>query len=166
MASPALLLSYLFLVLVAVVVVVLCCLGCGCHVPLGKCVRCFCSNTTQCSRKLCPRKKGEGEGEFGSVLDQEAGAKPNRKTAAEKGADEPGCGAGCAKWVPMILTCGYCFGACKEGRTTPSRGSTATVVGQPVNTASSAGGMAPIDVDEVMGTDYVVAVKMPLLSMN
>lgn len=164
MASPALLVAYLFLVLVAVVIVVLCCLGCGCHVPLGKCVRCFCSNTTQCSRKLCPRK--EGDDEFESVLDQEEGAKPNKKTAAKAAKDEPGCAAGCAKWVPMILTCGYCFGACKEGSATPSRGSMATVVGQPVNTTSSAGSMAPIDVDEVMGTDYVVAVKMPLLSIN
>ena len=45
MVSPALVVTYLFLVLVVVIVIVLFCLGCGCHVPLGKCVRCFCSNT-------------------------------------------------------------------------------------------------------------------------
>jgi len=163
MVSPALVVTYLFLVLVVLTIIVLCCLGCGCHVPLGKCVRCFCANTTRCSSKLCPRKKGEDE--YKSVLDQEEGVKPKEK-AAKKADDETACAAGCAKWVPMILTCGYCCGACKEGSTQSPGKPITTVVGQPVNTTSSASGMAPIDVDEVMGTDYVVAVKMPLLSIN
>ncbi len=161
MVSPALVVTYLFLVLVVITIIVLCCLGFGCHVPLGKCVRCFCSNTTRCCNKFCPRKKEE----FKSVLDQEEeGAAPKKKVT--KANEDTACGAGCAKWVPMILTCGYCCGACKEGSTTPPRGTLPTVVGQPVNATTSAGGMAPIDVDEVMGTDYVVAVKMPLLSIT
>ena len=160
MASAALVITYLFLVLVAVVIVVLCCLGCGCHVPLGKCVRCFCSNTTRCCGKLCPRKKGD---KFGSVLDEEEGAKTKATT---KKADDETSTAGCLHWVPWVLSCGYCCGACKERDAPPPRGSVPTVVGQPVNDTSSTGGMAPIDVDEVMGTDYVVAVKMPLLSIS
>ncbi len=57
------------------------------------------------------------------------------------------------------------------GRVEAPRGSVPTVVGQPVNATSSgsstgAGGIPAIDVDEVMGTDYVVAVKMPLLSIS
>ena len=70
MVNAALVISYLFLVLVVVIVVVLFCLGCGCHVPLGKCVRCFCDNTTQCCRDCSnSRKKRKGEDKFKSVLD-------------------------------------------------------------------------------------------------
>ena len=170
MANAALVISYLFLVLVVVVVLVICCLGCGCHVPLGKCVRCFCSNTTRCCTKLCPRKKGEDKHK--SALDHEEGgteAKAKEAHAKETAADGA-CAAGCLHWVPFVLSCGYCCGAYKEGESKPPRGaSVPTVVGQPVNaagTSTGAGGIAAIDLDEVMGTDYVVAVKMPLLSIS
>lgn len=172
MVNAALVISYLFLVLVVVVIVVLCCLSCGCHVPLGKCVRCFCSNTTRCCNKLCPRKKGEDE--YKSVLDQEEGstkAKKAKEADAKGNAADGACAAGCLHWMPFVLSCGYCCGAYKEGESKPPRGSIPTVVGQPVNATSSgsstgAGGIPAIDVDEVMGTDYVVAVKMPLLSIS
>ena len=162
--------SYLFLVLVVVVIIVLCCLSCGCHVPLGKCVRCFCTNTTRCCNKLCPRKKGEDE--YKSVLDQEkGGAKPKAKAeGAKQNAADGACATGCLHWLPFVLSCGYCCGAYKEDESAPvASGSIPTVVGQPVNETSattSAGGVAAIDMDEVMGTDYVVAVKMPLLSIS
>mgnify|MGYP001207179588 CR=1 FL=1 len=168
MASPALVISYLFLVLVVVVIVVLCCLSCGCHVPMGKCVRCFCSNTTRCCNKLCPRKKGEDK--YKSALDQEEGGTKAKAADAKENAANGACAAGCLHWMPFVLSCGYCCGAYKEGESKPPRGgSIPTVVGQPVNatsTSTGAGGIPAIDVDEVMGTDYVVAVKMPLLSIS
>lgn len=165
MVSAALVISYLFLVLAAVLILVLLCLGCGCHVPLGKCVRCFCDNTTRCCGNLCPGKK-RGEAPK-SVVDAEAGAKP--KAATTPGATGEGgcaeCSAGCLKWVPWALSCGFCCGAFKEGSSKPPRGSMPTVVGQPVN-STGARGVGAIDIDEVIGTDYVVATRIPLLSIG
>ena len=159
MASPALMFSYLFLVLVVVVIVVLLCLGCSCHVPLGKCVRCFCENTTDCCTRCFPKKKKKDE-KFKSVLDE-----PKRgpdATGSAKQANDETSQAGCLHWVPFILTCGYCCGAFKDEEDendAPKRGAS---VAQPVVQK----GEALEDVDEVVGTDYVIAVSMPLLSIQ
>ena len=162
MASLALMFAYLFLVLIVVIILVLLCLGCSCHVPLGKCVRCFCENTTDCCARCCPRRKKEEK--FQSVLDE-----PRRGPDAKASVREANANtnqAGCLHWVPLVLTCGYCCGAFKdedeyEKGVAPANG---VVVAQPV-AAESKGEEALESVDEVVGTDYAVAVSMPLLSM-
>ena len=159
MASPALMFSYLFLVLIVVVIIVLLCLGCSCHIPLGKCVRCFCENTTDCCARCCPRKKKKDE-KFKSVLDE-----PRRGPDANgsvKAANDETSQAGCLHWVPLILTCGYCCGAFKDEEDEVDKPkSDGVVVAQPVIEKDG----ALDDVNEVVGTDYVIAVNMPLLSM-
>ena len=173
--SLALTISYLFMVLVVVIVVVLLCLGCGCHVPLGKCVRCFCDNTTQCCRDCSnSRKKKEGEDKFKSVLDEpKRGADAKRKRAAQKKKAEDATSiAGCCSWIPYVLTCGMCCGAlsdeneAKPGRggsmsvnnNTNSNSTTNVVVAQPV--------VEDEDEDAVIGTEPIVAISMPLLAIN
>ena len=168
--SLALTISYLTLVLVLVTVIVLCCLGCGCHIPLGKCVRCFCDESRRCCRKqtkkltepetAADRRKREKEA---PVL---AGRRrdPNAK-------DEPPC-AGCLRGIPWVLTCGYCCGtfgdafttnrqlaeSAEETKKAKAKGKKApVVVGQPVFENN--------DVSELVGTEHVVAVSMPLLAV-
>ena len=164
MVNAALVISYLFLVLVVVIVVVLFCLGCGCHVPLGKCVRCFCNNTTQCCRDCSnSRKKKRGEDEFKSVLDEpKRGEEAKRRAAARKKKKEDATSiAGCCSWIPWVLTCGMCCGAFEEdedeekGKQEVAMG---VAVAQPVQVVDAA--------DEVVGTEAVVAVSIPLLSMQ
>jgi hypothetical protein len=157
MASPALMFSYLFLVLIVVVVIVLLCLGCSCHVPLGKCVRCFCENTTECCTRCCPRKKKDEK--FKSVLDEPKRG-PDAKKSVKQVNDETSQ-AGCLHWFPYVLTCGFCCGAFKEEEDERDASKGAAAVAQPV----SRKGEALEDVDDVVGTDYVIAVSMPLLSM-
>ena len=158
MASPALMFSYLFLVLIVVVIIVLLCLGCSCHIPLGKCVRCFCENTTECCARCCPRRKKKDD-KFKSVLDEPRRGPDAPKSA--RAANDETSQAGCLHWVPFVLTCGYCCGAFKdeeeeadgdeESDKGKKRASASVQVAQPV--------------DEVVGTDYAVAASMPLLSM-
>ena len=162
--SLALTISYLFLVLVVVTVVVLFCLGCGCHVPLGKCVRCFCNNTTQCCRDCSnSRKKKKGEDKFKSVLDEpKRGEDAKRRAAAEKKKKEDATSiAGCCSWIPWVLTCGMCCGAFDEDEDEAAEDEEVPMgvaVAQPVLAAE-----VP---DEVVGTEAVVAVSIPLLSMQ
>ena len=163
MASPALMFAYLFLVLIVVVVIVLLCLGCSCHVPLGKCVRCFCENTTNCCARCCPRKK-KGDNKYKSVLDE-----PRRGSDAKGSVRKANANtdqAGCLHWVPLVLTCGYCCGAFKdemEGEKAASMDG--KVVAQPIAEEGNEDAMLD-SVDEVVGTEYAVAVSMPLLSIS
>jgi hypothetical protein len=163
MVSAALVISYLFLVLVVVVIIVLFCLGCGCHVPLGKCVRCFCSNTTFCCNRCCKRKKKSDDG-YKNIMDDvnEENAAKDEARARKKRVEDDTAIAGCCSWVPWVLTCGMCCGAFKdeeeEAAATPvSKG---VAVAQPVTTAAH-----DLD-DEVVGTEPVVAISIPLLSIR
>ena len=169
MVSPALVVAYLFLVLVVVVVVVLLCLGCGCHVPLGKLVRCCCLNTTVCCNRCCRRKKKD-EG-YKNIIDDvnEENAEAQEKARARKEANDDTAIAGCCSWVPYVLTCGMCCGALKdEDQAAPGRGGSnidssvsgrvGAVVAQPVQ--------QPMEEVEVVGTEHVVAVSIPLLAMG
>ena len=170
--SVALTISYLFIVLVIVLIVVLFCLGCGCHVPLGKCVRCFCNNTTQCCRDCSnSRKKKKGEDEFKSVLDEpKRGEDAKRRAAAAKKKEEDATSiAGCCSWIPWILTCGMCCGAFKEDEEDEEmvNGGTNINVNQGANVNVVAQPVQIVDADdEVVGTEAVVAVSIPLLSMQ
>ena len=163
MVSPALVVTYLFLVLVVITIIVLCCLGCGCHVPLGKCVKCFCENTTVCCNRCCRRKKKK----HGNILDDvsEENAEADEKRVRRKQNDEDTAIAGCCSWIPYVLTCGMCCGAfTDEAQAAPGRGgsvsvnnNTNVVVAQPV----------VLDDDiEVVGTEPIVAISMPLLAIN
>jgi len=161
MVSPALVVTYLFLVLVVITIIVLCCLGCGCHVPLGKCVKCFCENTTVCCNRCCRRKKKK----HGNILDDvsEENAKADEKRARKKSIDDDTNVAGCCSWIPYVLTCGMCCGMLsEENEAQPGQGSanvnnnTNIVVAQPVVE----------DEDEVIGTEPIVAISMPLLAIN
>ena len=160
MASPALMFSYFFLVLFVVIILVLLCLGCSCHVPLGKCVRCFCENTTDCCAKCCPRRNKQDD-KFKSVLDE-----PRRGSDAKQSARKASATAdqaGCLHWVPLVLTCGYCCGTFKdeneyEKMAAPAGG---MVVAQPLAEESERGEVA----DEEVGTEYAIASSIPLLSI-
>ena len=154
--------TYLFLVLVVITIIVLCCLGCGCHVPLGKCVKCFCENTTVCCNRCCRRKKKK----HGNILDDvnEEKAEADERRVRKKQHDEDTAIAGCCSWIPYVLTCGMCCGAfTDEEQAAPGRGgsvsvnnNTNVVVAQPV----------VLDDNEVVGTEPIVAVSMPLLAIN
>ena len=161
--SLALTISYLTLVLVLVTVIVLCCLGCGCHIPLGKCVRCFCDESKRCCWKQTKKLTEPESAADRRKREKEAPVFAGRRRSPDA-KDEPPC-AGCLRGIPWVLTCGYCCGAFKEGSSRPPRGSIPTVVGQPVN-STGARGVSAIDIDEVIGTDYVVATRIPLLSIG
>ena len=85
-----------------------------------------------------------------------------RRRAA--GADDEPPFAGCLRGIPFVLTCGYCFGAFGDSFTTDTQLASSArearskkasvVVGQPV-----------FDAVEVVGTEHVMAVSMPLLSV-
>ena len=158
MASPALMFSYLFLVLIVVVIIVLLCLGCSCHIPLGKCVRCFCENTTECCARCCPRRKKKEK--FKSVLDEPRRGPDAPKSA--RAANDETSQAGCLHWVPFVLTCGYCCGAFKDEEEEEVDGDEESDKGKK---RASASVQVAQPVDEVVGTDYAVAASMPLLSM-
>ena len=162
MASPALMFAYLFLVLIVVTVIVLLCLGCSCHVPLGKCVRCFCENTTDCCARCCPRRKKKDE-KFKSVLDEPRRGPDAKKSVREANANTDQ--AGCLHWVPLVLTCGYCCGAFKDDLELDDKkaANSGLPVAQPIVEESQEEVLE--SVDEVTGTEYAVAVSMPLLSM-
>ena len=162
MVSPALVITYLFLVLCVVVVVVLFCLGCGCHVPLGKCVRCFCTNTTWACNRCCKRKKKTDDG-YKNIMDDvnEENATKDEARARKKRVDDDTAIAGCCSWVPWVLTCGMCCGAFKdEEEEEAAPASRGVVVAQPVATTDL--GLE----DEIVGTEPVVAISMPLLSIR
>lgn len=169
MVSIGVAVSYLFLVFVVVTIIVLCCLGCGCHMPLGKMVGCFCENTTVCCTR-CFRRKGNGRRTtFGNIIDDvnEEGAEADERRARRKRVQDDTSVAGCCAWIPWILTCGMCCGAFSEGgEATPGRGgagaantngNTKVVVAQPVMVQPE---------DEAVGTEAVVAGSIPLLSMT
>ena len=98
---------------------------------------------------------------------QKAADLVNRQQAKDA-KDEPPC-AGCLRGIPWVLTCGYCCGTFGDAFTTnrqlnESAGEAerkekkkgAVVVGQPV---------FEDDGVDVVGTEHVVAVSIPLLAV-
>ena len=174
MVSPALVVPYLFLVLVVVIIAVLCCLGCGCHVPLTKCLRCFCKNTTVCCNRCCKRPKKKGEGKFGNIIDDvnQKNADADEGRARKKREEDDESVAGCCSWIPYVLTCGMCCGMCSDTPTWVNANTNQnanTQVNSQVsetNTVVVAQPVSTFDVDEVVGTEHAVAVSIPLLAMG
>lgn len=170
--SLALTISYLTLVLVLVTVIVLCCLGCGCHIPLGKCVRCFCDESKRCCWKQTKKLTEPESAADRRKREKEAPVLAGRRRPADS-KDEPPC-AGCLRGIPWVLTCGYCCGTFGDAFTTNrqlnesadeaerkdkekgAKKKPSVVVGQPVFEE---------DATEIVGTEHVVAVSMPLLAV-
>lgn len=149
--SVALIIAYLTIVLVIVTVIVLCCLGCKCHIPIGKCVRCLIENTTRCCKKkskTLDKTKGVAKSAEpkAPIL---AGRRPSAKS------DDVSC-AGCFRGIPWLFTCGYCCGALNDGVSTRKKGKSppaAVAVAQPIDPS-----------EEVVGTEFIAA-SMPLLAV-
>ena len=162
MVSPALVITYLFLVLVVVCGVVLFCLGCGCHVPLGKCVRCFCSNTTFCCNRCCKRKR-KGDDGYKNIMDD-----VNDENAAKdeaSGAQEARQGRHGHRGVLRVGAVGFNLWHVLwrlQGR----GGEAAAPAGKGVAVAQPVPTNAHDLEDEVVGTEPVVAISMPLLSIH
>ena len=170
MVSVELVVAYLTIVFIFVTIFVLCCLGCSCHIPLGKCVRCFCDETRRCCRKQSKKLIEPETAEERRRREKEAPVLAGRRRAADA-KDEPPC-ASCLRALPWALTCGYCCGTfgdtftsqrqlAESERETKQRkellkGKKPPVaVGQPVFE----------DAAELVGTEHVVAVSMPLLAV-
>ena len=150
--SVALIISYLTIVLVLVTVIVLCCLGCKCHIPIGKCVRCLINNTTRCCKKKS-KKLDETKG-GATKTEPKAPVLAGRRQSAKS--DDMSC-AGCFRGIPWLLTCGYCCGTLNDGVSTRKKSkspSTAVSVAQPIDPS-----------EEVVGTECIIAVSMPLLAV-
>ena len=169
MAPIGVAVSYLFMVFVVVTIVVLCCLGCGCHMPLGKMVRCLCESTTACCARCCRRDGKARHKTFGNIIDDvnEESAEAGERRARRKRAKDDASVAGCCAWIPWILTCGMCCGMLsEEGEATPGQGGAGpanpninpnVVVAQPVMVQPN---------DEAIGTGAAVASSIPLLTMT
>ena len=83
--------SYLFLVLV-VVIIVLFCLGCGCHVPLGKCVRLLHEHHMGCNR-CCKRKRNRRPLQIMDDVNEENAARTRRRAPKRVEGDTASRGA-------------------------------------------------------------------------
>lgn len=138
--SIALFFSYGFVAVFVTLIMVLFCLGCHCSVPLRK-IWIWLFSMPCCRR--CVAQTEAKEKRQAQAEQQQA-----RSTEADY--------QKCFTWVPFLLTCGYCFGQCTEemeGGAAPLP----PLVAQPV---------APSEVDEsveVVGTEAVVSIHMPLL---
>jgi hypothetical protein len=167
MVSVELVVGYLTLVLIVVTVLVLCCLSCSCHIPLGKCVRCFCDETRRCCRKQTKKLTETETAAQRTKREKEAPVLAGRRRATNADPNEPPC-AGCLRGIPWVLTCGYCCGAFGDAFTTnrqlaeseaeAKKRKSPVAVGQPV--------FEDYDVSEVVGTEHVVAVSIPLLAVS
>ena len=136
--SLSLFVSYAFVAIFIVVIMVLFCISCQCSVPLRKIwIWFFSMRCCQC----CPHRTEEEEKRVKRSQDKQA-----RSMESDY--------AKCFGWVPFVLTCGYCFGACKDefNPTAPIR-RMPTTVAQPVSDPTN----------EPIGTEPIVAVHMPLL---
>ena len=169
MVSVELVVGYLTLVLIVVTIFVLCCLSCSCHVPLGKCIRCFCDETKRCCRKQSKKLVEPETAAQRMKREKEAPVLAGRRRSRDDD-DEVPCAA-CLRAIPWLLTCGYCCGTFGDAFTTnrqlaesadeterraKSQKKPAVVVGQPVFD----------EADEVVGTEHVVAVSIPLLAVG
>ena len=170
MVSVELVVAYLTIVLVFVTLFVLCCLGCSCHVPLGKCVRCFCDETKRCCRKQSKKLVETETAAERRKREREAPVLAGRRRAVND--DEPPF-VGCIRAIPWVLTCGYCCGTFGDAftsnrqleesaaetkqKTKANKKVVPKTVGQPVFEDS--------DVSELVGTEHVVAVSIPLLAV-
>lgn len=162
MTAVALVISYLVVVFIIVVIVVLICLGCSCHIPLGRFVRCFCDSTTRCCNKKKKKKKTNADMEERGTKEEMEGTIESTAEGAKKSTREAKPLA-CMESIPWILTCGFCFGALADDNSNGAKwqgGSSSAVVAQPVFDK------APPDYNEVTGTEAVVAIFMPLLRIG
>ena len=169
MVSLGVVVAYLFLVFVVVTIVVLFCLGCGCHAPLGKMVRCLCENTTFCCARCFRRKGAERRKTFGNIINDvsEERAKADERRAQKERIQDDASVAGCCAWIPWILTCGMCCGALsEEGEAIPGRASAAStnpnispnvIVAQPVMVQPN---------DDAIGPEAIVTSSIPLLTIT
>ena len=143
--SLALFVSYAFIAIFITVIMVLFCISCQCSVPLRKIwLWLFSMRCCQCPRRTEAEEKRV----------KKAQAKQTRSMESDY--------QRCISWIPFVLTCGYCFGACKEEEETHSDEAHGArplppVVAQPVGPTG--------ELVEIAGTEPVVAVHMPLLSL-
>lgn len=168
MASVELVVGHLTLVLIVVTIFVLCCLSCSCHVPLGKCIRCFCDEPKRCCRKQSRRRTEPETPAERRKREREAPVLAGRRRAPNAD-DEPPCGA-CLRAIPWVLTCGYCCGAFGDAFTTNRRLAESSAESA---TRREQGGEAPAVVmgqpvfeDDELGTGHAVTVAMPLLAVS
>lgn len=169
MVSIGVVVAYLFLVFVIVTIVVLFCLGCGCHMPLGKMVKCLCENTTFCCARCFRRKGAERRKTFGNIIDDvsEKTADADERRARRERIQDDTSVAGCCAWVPSILTCGMCCGMFSdEGEAIPGQGRAGpsnpninpnVVVAQPVVVQPN---------DETIDPGAIVTSSIPLLTIT
>lgn len=165
--SVELVVAYLTLVLIVVTVLVLCCLSCSCHVPLGKCVRCFCDETRRCCRKQTKALTETETPAQRRKREKETPVIAGRRRDPNIDPDEPPC-AGCLRGIPWVLTCGYCCGTFGDAFTTnrqlaESSDESKRGKGKMQTAVATA---QPVFEDEVLGTEHVVAVSIPLLAVN
>ena len=169
MVSIGVVVAYLFLVFVIVTIVVLFCLGCGCHTPLGKMVKCLCENTTFCCARCFRRKGAERRKTFGNIIDdvsEERADADERRARRERIQDDISV-AGCCSWIPWILTCGMCCGTLsEEGEAIPGQGGAGpanpnlnpnVVVAQPVTVQPN---------DEAIDPGAIATSSIPLLTLT
>jgi len=167
--SLALVIAYLTLVLVVVTVIVLCCLGCGCHIPMGKCVRCFCDETKRCCRKQTNKLTEPETAADRRKREKDAPVLAGRRRDPNLD-DEPPC-AGCLRGIPWVLTCGYCCGAFGDSFTTNRQLEESTDeakrrAGRGKAPVSVATAQPVFDDREIVGMEPVVAVSIPLLAVS
>ena len=142
--SLALFVSYAFVAIFIAIIGVLFCLGCQCSIPLRK-IMLWIFSARCCS---CPHRTEREEERH-----QQAETKQARSTESDY--------ARCVRWVPFALTCGYCFGQCSGTMDTRAReqGPLPRVVAQPVALSEMD------DSVEVVGTEAIVSIHMPLLKL-
>ena len=142
--SLALFISYAFVAIFIAIIGVLFCLGCQCSIPLRK-IMLWIFSARCCD---CPRRTEREEEAYNQAQTKQA-----RSTESDY--------ARCVRWVPFVLTCGYCFGQCEETTDTRARGRAPLppVVAQPV-------ALSEVDDSvEVVGTEAIVSIHMPLLKL-
>ena len=149
-------------------VIVICCLGCGCHIPLGKCVRCFCDESKRCCWKNTKKLTEPETAAERRRREKETPVLAGRRRDSSLN-DEPPC-AGCLRGIPWVLTCGYCCGLAKDAFTTDrqleeSADETMRRAGK--KTQSAVATAQPVfDDREIVGMEPVVAVSIPLLAVS
>lgn len=162
MTAAALFVAYAWASIFVVIVLVICCLQCQCIIPLGRMARCLfdlpCCKCGRRDRNLFkdwgklskPQSVKDAEARENADSDSDEEEKANSRNNGRRINDVTGNDWGCCSTIPFLVTCGFCCGALKETpHELPER---ATIqVAQPV--------------DEVTGTEAVVAMSMPLLRL-
>ena len=168
MVSVELVVGYLTLVLIVVTIFVLCCLSCSCHVPLGKCIRCFCDETRRCCRKQSKKLTEPETPAERRKREKETPVLAGRRRASNAD-DDPPCGA-CLRAIPWALTCGYCCGTFGDAFTTnrqlaESSAESAARRKQEGKAPAVVMGQ-PVFEDDELDTGRAVTVAMPLLAVS